>query len=82
MTDCKHPAITAWRFERDGNPAGMWSCADCGHKFVPLDIQQEDDAKRYRKLRDRGVALGLRSIFNLMPGEWDDAIDAAAPGQG
>ena len=34
------------------------------------------DAERYRKLRDKGAALGLRGIFNLMPSEWDKAIDA------
>lgn len=38
----------------------------------------QKDAERYRKLRDKGAALGLRGIFNLMPSEWDDAIDAAA----
>lgn len=37
------------------------------------------DVERYRKLRDKGAALGLRNIFNLMPSEWDEAIDAAAP---
>ncbi len=37
------------------------------------------DAERYRKLRDKGAALGLRGIFNLLPGEWNEAIDAAAP---
>jgi len=35
------------------------------------------DAERYRKLRDKGAALGLRGIFSLMPSEWDEAIDFA-----
>ena len=37
------------------------------------------DAERYRKLRDKGAVLGLRDIFNLMPSEWDEAVDATAP---
>ena len=51
MDECRHSAVTAWNFA-DGKPAGMWSCTECGHKFVPLDLQQEQDAKRYRLLRD------------------------------
>jgi hypothetical protein len=38
------------------------------------------DAERYRWLRDRGAVGGMRGIFSLMPGEWDEAIDAAMPG--
>jgi hypothetical protein len=92
MTDCKHPAITAWRFESDGEPAGMWSCAACGHKFVPLDIRQEDDANRYRFLRADFSPMGLnidgnhawayRRNATLKGPTLDAAIDAAAPGGG
>lgn len=51
MTDCKHRQISAWTFANDGEAAGMWSCDECGRKFVPLDVAQEDDAKLYSWLR-------------------------------
>jgi hypothetical protein len=43
--DCQHPQITTWNHE--GEPAGLWSCAQCGLKFVPLDLEAEKDARRY-----------------------------------
>ena len=48
---CQHRRIQSWNYG-DGEPAGMWSCMDCGHKFVPLNIEQEQDAKRYQWLRE------------------------------
>ncbi len=39
------------------------------------------DAVRYQVLRDEGAARGLRSIFQLMPGEWDEAIDCSTKEQ-
>jgi hypothetical protein len=35
MSDCQHREINAWFFE-DGEAAGMYSCASCGVKFVPI----------------------------------------------
>ena len=57
MSNCKHVSLRSWKFEVNGEPAGMWSCVDCGHKFVPLDLPQEKDAERYRKLCDVPGAL-------------------------
>lgn len=51
MADCKHRQIRSWAFADDGSVAPLWSCADCGRKFVPLDLKQEDDARRYRLVR-------------------------------
>jgi hypothetical protein len=49
MTErCSHPHIRTWVGWDDSEPVGMWSCAGCGHKFVPLDIAQEADAERLR----------------------------------
>jgi hypothetical protein len=47
---CQHARIRTWVVQDDGKPAGLWACADCGHKFVPLDIAQETDAERWRGL--------------------------------
>ncbi len=40
--------------------AGLWACAECWHKFVPLDLEMEQDAARYRWLKSRN-GLTLRS---------------------
>ncbi len=48
-------------------------------RLIDKMYELQKDADRYRKLRDKGADLGLRSIFNLLPSEWDEAIDAAAP---
>jgi hypothetical protein len=51
MSDCPHQQITTW-VTQDGKASGLWSCAACKHKFVPLDLVMEKDAERYRWLRD------------------------------
>jgi hypothetical protein len=55
---------------------------DFPREALDLDLVREAlaDAERYRWLRDRGAVSGMRGIFSLMPGEWDEAIDAAMPG--
>ena len=65
----------------------MWSCVDCGHKFVPVDLAQEKDAERYHKLRDDFSVMGAnidgqhswvyRRNFSLRGPTLDAAIDAA-----
>lgn len=67
MTDCKHRQISAWTFADDGEAAGMWSCADCGRKFVPLDVAQEE--AEFWKTASLDLALTLEPL--------DAAIDAA-----
>ena len=80
MTDCKHRNLQTWHFADDDTPAGMWSCMDCGHKFVPLDLEQEKDAARYRWLRDRkpgGTYRIAGMIYSDENAAFDAAIDAA-----
>jgi len=58
MTDCKHQNITTFVFIDSGEPSGLWACADCGRKFVPLDLEMGRDAARYRWLKSRkGLVL-------------------------
>jgi hypothetical protein len=84
MDECKHAAIQAWNFD-DGMSAAFWSCVACGRKFVPLDIQQEQDARRYRHMRANAYIFEPRVQAGKVPAMWlcrdaptDDAsIDAA-----
>ena len=62
MSDCKHQKLTAWHTE-DGKPAGFWSCAICGHKFVPLNLAQEKDAQRYRKLQAQATKKTAYDVY-------------------
>jgi len=52
MEDCKHPRVQNFKFA-DGLSAPLWGCADCSHKFVPINLPMEQDAERYRWLRSR-----------------------------
>jgi len=65
---CKHLRIQTWIGHHTGKVAGLWSCAECGHKFVPLDIAQETDAARWRWLV-RHASLG----FDGAP-SWDAIV--------
>ena len=37
IDNCKHQKITTFVFSDTGEPAGLWACAACGLKFVPID---------------------------------------------
>lgn len=41
---CHHEAIRHFRFE-DGKPAPLWSCAQCGVRFVPATELLEAERK-------------------------------------
>ena len=53
MSDCEHREIHTWFFN-DGAPAGMWSCMDCRHKFVPITelMRAEDELTAARTWKD------------------------------
>lgn len=59
---CTHRKVTTYRFVDVNQPAGLWACADCGHKFVPLDLCMELDAKRYRYLRENFASVGMGRV--------------------
>ena len=84
MTGCTHRKVTTYSFVDGNEPAGMWACADCGHKFVPLSIAMERDAERYRwvrRLMNTGngddEAAALTCIVMETAAQMDAAIDAA-----
>lgn len=60
MSECDHGMrIQTWRFE-DGKPAGMWSCVECGRKFVPLG--SDTDCRTCRHYREGLCHSTLRCI--------------------
>ena len=84
MSDCTHRQIRAWPFADDGSVAPLWSCADCGAKFAPVDIAQEDDARRYRWLRSEDETGRVAEFWKMACLDYaltleplDAAIDAA-----
>jgi hypothetical protein len=87
MSECLHTQLKSWVIEETQEPAGMWSCVDCGHKFVPLDLKQEAQAKRYQFLRTDFSPMGLNIDGNhawayrrnamLKGPSLDEAIDVA-----
>jgi len=84
MDKCTHINVQSWVFE-DGAPALFWSCVECGHKFAPIDIQQEEDAARYRHMRDNAYIFEKHVEADKTPSMWlrhdvptdNDSIDAA-----
>lgn len=58
MSDnCTHQRITTFVLSDTGEPSGLWACADCGHKFVPIDLEMEKDAANCRMMRDSLIEL-------------------------
>ena len=64
---CTHRKVTAYSFVDGNQSAGLWACADCGHKFVPLDLRKELDADRYRWLRMNAGSVGFSGFMWI----WD-----------
>ena len=61
MNTCKHPQVQNFKFP-DGGASPLWSCSDCAHKFVPLNIRMEKDCSRYRWLRMQNWDAGLLAV--------------------
>ena len=57
IDNCKHQRITTFSFEDTGEPSGLWACAECRHKFVPIDLAMERDAASCRMMRDSLIEL-------------------------
>jgi hypothetical protein len=68
---CLHEEIKTWYFEDTNQPAGMWSCKSCGHKFVPLRL--------WVGLTDADIAQTMHGSVegsNMLPYQFARAIEA------
>ena len=82
---CKHDRLLTFKDAMTQEPVGLWACATCRAKFMPLDLAVEKDAKRYRKWRDAyaGMAEDPESALMMAladawePEAVDRLIDAA-----
>jgi hypothetical protein len=73
---CKHQKITTFVFSDTGEPSGLWACAACGHKFVPLDLEMERDAERYSSVRRGQHWSVIDGIGDDLRGEaLDESVD-------
>jgi hypothetical protein len=79
MIECKHGRLTIFHAADDGEPVGLWACAFCGHKFVPLDLALEKDAERYRYLKGR-VPSDVLQRSGPDAGCWIDCEVSSGPG--
>jgi hypothetical protein len=83
IENCKHQKIATFSFEDTGEPAGLWACAYCGHKFVPIDLEMERSADRYLALRRGQHWSVVDGIGDLLRAEaLDDAVDKVLSSSG
>jgi hypothetical protein len=57
---CEHAEIVTYIFADTREVSSLWGCKACQRKFVPLDLEMEKDAARYRWLKMQ-KNLSLRS---------------------
>lgn len=83
MPGCTHRKVTTYVFVDSNEPSGLWACADCGHKFAPVDLTMEKDAERYRWHKARTPSILLANAWGAskaaceIGGDPDAATDAA-----
>jgi hypothetical protein len=77
---CTHRKVTTYVFVDGNAPAGLWACADCGHKFEPVNLIVEKDAERYRLIRQDHEGAVLPDLALYAGRALDDYIDAAIAG--
>ena len=62
---CEHAEIVTYLFADTRKASGLWACKSCQTKFVPIDLEQEKDATRYRWLRDKCQDEDVRAFFSF-----------------
>jgi hypothetical protein len=75
---CEHAEIVTYIFADTRKASGLWACKSCQTKFVPLDLDQEKDAARYRWVRQAGAfdsEIGLDALSEN-PEKYDAAVDS------
>jgi len=51
MSECKHTRVTQFFYTENLEPCGLWACAECKLKFVPIDRELELE-KENAKMRE------------------------------
>lgn len=51
MSECKHTRVTQFFYTENLEPCGLWACAECKLKFVPIDRELELE-KQNAQLRE------------------------------
>ena len=52
MSECQHRSISTFYHTESGDPSGLWACAECSRRFVPIDRELALE-KENAKLRER-----------------------------
>ena len=51
---CTHPRIITYHDADTGQPVQLWACAECGHRFEPMQL---DDTALLRQLQEQNTWL-------------------------
>jgi hypothetical protein len=51
MSECKHTRVIQFFYTENLEPSGLWACAECNLKFVPIDRELELEEEN-EKLRE------------------------------
>ena len=49
---CPHERIKTWLLAETHEPAGMWSCAHCGEKFLPITAALAEKHAAVKRCRE------------------------------
>ena len=59
---CTHERIKTWLLADTHEPAGMWSCAHCGEKFMPITQAWAEKRAGAIAMRERAAKLCLVGV--------------------
>ena len=51
---CTHPRIITYHDADTGQPVQLWACAECGHRFEPMQL---DETALLRQLQEQNTWL-------------------------
>ena len=84
---CTHPRIITYHDADTGQPVQLWACAECGHRFEPMQL---DDTALLRQLQEQNTWLdaelakdeallrqALEALDWIVTGRGHDTIETA-----
>lgn len=60
---CTHPRIITYHDANTGQPVQLWACAECGHRFEPMQL--DDTALLRQALEALEESVGLIEMADI-----------------